>query len=35
VLAVGRVEAGDKGCSVHGTAGTWAAREDWSAAHLA
>ena len=35
VLAVGRIEAGDQGCSVHGTAGTWAAREDWSATHLA
>jgi phosphoribosylformylglycinamidine cyclo-ligase len=35
VLAVGRIEAGDQGCSVHGTAGTWAAREDWSATQLA
>jgi phosphoribosylformylglycinamidine cyclo-ligase len=35
VLAVGRIEAGDKGCTVRGSAGTWAAREEWSATHNA
>ena len=34
VLAVGRIAAGEKGCTVRGSAGTWAAREDWSATHL-
>jgi phosphoribosylformylglycinamidine cyclo-ligase len=35
VLAVGRIDAGDKGCTVRGSAGTWAAHEDWSATHNA
>ena len=34
VLAVGRIAAGKKGCTVRGSAGTWAAREAWSATHL-
>ena len=35
VLAVGRIVEGAKGCTVRGSAGTWAAREDWSATHNA
>ena len=34
VLPVGRIEAGEKGCAVRGSAGTWSAREDWEAVHL-
>jgi len=30
VHRIGRVEAGDKGCTVHGPAEIWSAREDWS-----
>jgi phosphoribosylformylglycinamidine cyclo-ligase len=33
VHRIGRVEPGDKGCTVEGSAGTWSAREDWSASH--
>jgi phosphoribosylformylglycinamidine cyclo-ligase len=32
---IGRVEAGARGCTVRGSAGTWAARADWSATHAA
>ncbi len=35
VLAVGRIVEGAKGCTVRGSAGTWAAHEDWSATHNA
>jgi phosphoribosylformylglycinamidine cyclo-ligase len=35
VMAVGRIEAGDKGCTVHGSVETWAAKADWRATHLA
>ncbi len=34
VVRIGSVEAGDKGCTVRGSAGTWSARTDWSATHL-
>ncbi len=34
VLPVGRIEAGDKGCTVRGSAETWSAKSGWSAAHL-
>jgi phosphoribosylformylglycinamidine cyclo-ligase len=34
VVAVGRIEAGDKGCTVHGSVETWAAKADWRATHL-
>ena len=30
---IGRVEAGDKGCTVRGSAETWSAREDWRATY--
>ena len=33
VHRIGHVEAGDAGCTVTGSAGTWSAREDWSATH--
>ncbi|MGH6706556.1 MAG: phosphoribosylformylglycinamidine cyclo-ligase [Sphingomicrobium sp.] len=32
-FAIGRIEAGDTGCTVKGSADTWSAREDWSATH--
>jgi len=34
VLAVGRIEAGEKGCTVRGGEETWSARAAWSATHL-
>jgi len=33
VLTIGTVEAGEKGCTVAGSRGTWSARDDWSAVH--
>ncbi len=33
VFEIGRVEAGARGCTVSGSAGTWGARGDWSASH--
>ncbi|HAU22798.1 MAG TPA: phosphoribosylformylglycinamidine cyclo-ligase [Erythrobacter sp.] len=32
---VGRIEAGEKGCTVTGSQGTWSATEDWEAEHFA
>ena len=32
-VAIGRIEAGQRGCTVRGSAGTWSARADWSADH--
>jgi phosphoribosylformylglycinamidine cyclo-ligase len=34
VVTVGRIEAGDKGCTVRGRIETWSAKADWSATHL-
>lgn len=34
-FVVGRIEAGERGCTVRGSAGSWSAREDWSATHNA
>jgi phosphoribosylformylglycinamidine cyclo-ligase len=34
VFPVGRIESGDKGCTVRGSIETWAAKSDWSATHL-
>ena len=34
-LEIGRIEAGERGCTVHGQAGTWSSPEDWSATHRA
>jgi phosphoribosylformylglycinamidine cyclo-ligase len=33
VLRIGRVEPGERGCTVVGARGTWSARDDWSASH--
>ena len=33
VLRIGRIEEGERGCTVRGSAGTWSARADWSATH--
>jgi len=33
VHRIGRIEPGQAGCTVTGSAGTWSAREDWSASH--
>ena len=33
VHRIGMVEAGDKGCTVSGSAATWSARDSWSATH--
>jgi phosphoribosylformylglycinamidine cyclo-ligase len=34
VVTVGRIEAGEKGCTVHGSQETWSAKRDWNATHL-
>ena len=33
VWAIGRIESGQRGCTVNGSAGTWSGRTSWSAAH--
>jgi phosphoribosylformylglycinamidine cyclo-ligase len=33
VFAIGTVEAGEKGCTVAASAGSWSARENWAATH--
>ena len=33
VFEIGRVESGERGCTVHGQAGTWNSGKDWSATH--
>ena len=33
VTTIGRVEDGERGCTVRGSAETWAARDDWRAVH--
>ena len=35
VVEIGRVEPGERGCTVHGQAGTWNTDRDWSATHNA
>ena len=35
VLTIGMIEAGQRGCTVEGSAGTWSARADWTATHNA
>ena len=35
VLRVGRIEPGERGCTVRGSQGTWGGKEDWEARHLA
>ena len=34
VFDVGRIVSGERGCTVHGSQGTWSARQDWKAIHL-
>jgi len=34
VVTIGRVEAGERGCTVKGSAGTWSAKADWTATHV-
>ncbi len=34
VATIGRIEAGQRGCTVRGSAGTWSARADWTASHV-
>ena len=33
VLRVGEIVAGQRGCTVRGSAGTWSAKADWQADH--
>src|SRR4051812_35897405 len=33
VFAIGRIETGERGCTVRGSAGTWSARGAWTASH--
>ncbi|MHA6333082.1 phosphoribosylformylglycinamidine cyclo-ligase [Qipengyuania sp. CAU 1752] len=33
VLRIGAIEAGEKGCTVRGSSGTWSAMADWEASH--
>ena len=35
VETIGTIEAGTRGCTVAGSAGTWSARGDWTATHSA
>jgi phosphoribosylformylglycinamidine cyclo-ligase len=35
VFEIGRIEAGTRGCTVRGRAGSWNAPEDWSVTHNA
>src|SRR5689334_7859350 len=35
VFEIGRIEAGQRGCTVHGSAGSWNSTQDWSATHHA
>ena len=34
VVRVGEIRAGEAGCTVRGSQGTWGARDDWEATHL-
>ena len=34
VFRIGRIEAGEKGCTVRGSAGSWGSAEAWEARHL-
>ncbi|QFT78403.1 phosphoribosylformylglycinamidine cyclo-ligase [Erythrobacter sp. THAF29] len=35
VMRVGMIEAGEKGCTVRGSQGSWSAKDAWEAVHLA
>jgi len=34
VVQIGRIEAGERGCTVRGSAGVWSANDAWEAVHL-
>jgi phosphoribosylformylglycinamidine cyclo-ligase len=34
VHRIGTVEAGDRGCTVRGPAGTWSSADEWIATHV-
>jgi phosphoribosylformylglycinamidine cyclo-ligase len=34
VFTIGRIEPGERGCTVRGSRGTWSAKQAWSATHL-
>jgi phosphoribosylformylglycinamidine cyclo-ligase len=34
VVTLGRIAAGERGCTVKGSAGTWSAKADWTATHV-
>ncbi len=34
VFTIGRIDAGERGCTVHGTADVWGARSQWSARYV-
>ena len=34
-FVIGTIEAGERGCTVKGSQGTWSATSDWEATHLA
>ncbi|WP_128893092.1 phosphoribosylformylglycinamidine cyclo-ligase [Erythrobacter sp. HKB08] len=34
-FVIGRIEEGERGCTVSGSTGTWSAKDDWEATHLA
>jgi phosphoribosylformylglycinamidine cyclo-ligase len=33
VFQIGRIESGERGCTVNGSAGSWSGRSDWIATH--
>jgi len=35
VFRIGRIDAGERGCTVKGAAGSWSGRDDWAATHHA
>jgi phosphoribosylformylglycinamidine cyclo-ligase len=35
VFQIGRIDAGQRGCTVRGSAGRWGAHQDWSFTHNA
>jgi phosphoribosylformylglycinamidine cyclo-ligase len=35
VHRIGRIESGERGCTVRGRAGSWRSKDDWTATHHA
>ena len=33
IVEIGRIEAGERGCTVQGSAGSWGSAEAWTATH--